>query len=195
MTIQRAFWSKNTVFISLLVLILLFPYGYILAGEAVGISSFSVFQTSAEFSIILEDSTPERRRYRREEKRLYNAKQEDRWRKIQMNLPDMEVREITHRKYKTDTGGRIRHWTIKLEDPNNPNNYVTFSPSLHYLGGRLRYLRYRNNHPLDGLKEGDRVVFDPHPRNHGWMLRDDRGKALTFIHVNAFQLESFSESF
>jgi|GEM_PF-866619 len=159
--------------------------------------SSAYFEISIYFSMIapsllVEESKPENRRYRRQQKERNRAKkreEEEIKRKAQMNVPDMVVKEIII----TPPIAPFQKatWKIHLEDTDNPENNVIlmiyFSPDYQPVPG--------DNIPIGRIQEGDRVTFETSPRLNGWMLYNDAGERLTFVPVNDVQLESFSEQF
>jgi len=126
----------------------------------------------------IEESTPENRRYRREEKERHEARR----RKAQTHVPDMQVKEIIIVK---NERYNIEQLQIRFEDPHNPENYAVLTTNIWY----------KDNHKIGKLKEGDGVVFQNSTIGVGWDLKDDQGENLVFVPVDHLQFESFSEPF
>jgi len=138
-------------------------------------------------SAIIEDLKPENRRKRREHRERTKAKQreeENLRRKAQMNVPDMEVKEII---ITLDEYGKEK-WEIRLEDPINPGNHTALT---RYFWPEQR--KNRSLFPEETLKQGDRIVFGATERNYGWYIYNDRGEKITSIRVENVQLADFSE--
>jgi len=140
-------------------------------------------------SLLIEDLKPESIRKRREYKERAKAKrreEENLRRKLQMKVPDMEVKEII---ITLDEYGKER-WQIRLEDPATPKNYAALT---RYFGPERR--KNRGACPEEKLQQGDRIVFGVTETGNGWYIYNDKGEKITSIRVANVQLECFSKPF
>jgi len=128
----------------------------------------------------IEESKPENRRYRQEEKERHGVRR----RKLQANIPDMLVKEIHY----DENNGK---WQMRLEDPNNPENYAILTK--HFWPNNRPE---KEANPIVYLQEGERVVFEKGEKiTSGWLLYDDTGKKIGYAVPDDVQLENYSTPF
>jgi len=148
------------------------------SGESSALSVISPLILSMYIKDEMKESTSETKRYRRAERERHEARQ----RKLQTAMPDMLVKEI----YYDESNGL---WQMKLEDPNNPENYAILEK--HF---QPDHRPDNDTHSIVNLQEGDKVVFGEGSLG-GWLLYDETGKKIGYAVPDDVQLESYSDPF